>query len=135
MSYSVRSKAQNIDQHTEVYLADTLGELKAFMAHARVVIMGGSFDDTGGHNLIEPAALGRAIITGPSDINIVEDIEMLGVGHGLLQVENMTGCWQAITRLLDQSQVAEALGNEARTRLSNQPDVIQRYMMQIKAWL
>jgi len=38
--------------------ADTLGELAALMAHARVVVMGGSFDRTGGHNLIEPAALG-----------------------------------------------------------------------------
>ena len=37
MTCSVRSKAEPITQETEVYLADTLGELKSFMAHARVV--------------------------------------------------------------------------------------------------
>jgi 3-deoxy-D-manno-octulosonic-acid transferase len=135
MNYAVRSKAQAIDQNTEVYLADTLGELKSLMAHARVVIMGGSFDTTGGHNLIEPAALGCAIITGPSDSNIVEDINMLGIDNGVLQVENMTACWQAIMRLISHPQAADALGDEAQSRLAQQPDIIQQYLTAIKPWL
>ena len=135
MNYSVRSKSQAIEPSTEVYLADTLGELKPLMAYARVVIMGGSFDTTGGHNLIEPAALGCAIITGPSDSNIVEDINLLGVDCGVLQVEDMTACWQAIRRLINQPQAADALGREAQARLARQPDIIQQYMTFIKPWL
>jgi 3-deoxy-D-manno-octulosonic-acid transferase len=135
MNYSVRSKAQEIDQDTEVYLADTLGELKSLMAYARVVVMGGSFDTTGGHNLLEPAALGCAIITGPSDGNITEDIKMLGLNRGVLQVENMAACWQAITRLISHPQAANALGQEAQSRLAQQPDIIQKYMAVIKTWL
>ena len=134
MNYSVRSKAQTIDQNTEVYLADTLGELKSLMAYARVVIMGGSFDTTGGHNLIEPAALGCAIITGASDSNIVEDIKMLGPNRGVLQVTSMTACWQAITRLISHPEEALALGREAQSRLVQQPDIIQKYMAAIKPW-
>jgi 3-deoxy-D-manno-octulosonic-acid transferase len=132
MNYSVRSKAQAIDQNTEVYLADTLGELKSLMTYARVVIMGGSFDTTGGHNLIEPAALGCAIITGASDSNIVEDIKMLGPNHGVLQVASMAACWQAITRLISHPEEALALGREAQSRLVQQPDIIQKYMAAIK---
>ena len=135
MNYSVRSKAQTIDQNTEVYLADTLGELKSLMAYARVVIMGGSFDTTGGHNLIEPAALGCAIITGASDSNIVEDIKMLGPNRGVLQVASMAACWQAITRLISHPEEALALGREAQSRLVQQPDIIQKYMTAIKPWL
>ena len=135
MNYSVRSKAQTIDQDTEVYLADTLGELKSLMAYAGVVVMGGSFDSTGGHNLIEPAALGCAIITGPSDSNIAEDINMLGIDRGILQVDSMEACWQAITRLLNQPQAAEALGREAQSRLAQEPDIVQQYLAQIKPWL
>jgi len=135
MNYSVRSKAQTIDQTTEVYLADTLGELKSLMAYARVVIMGGSFDTTGGHNLIEPAALGCAIITGVSDSNIVEDIKMLGPNRGVLQVASMAACWQAITRLISHPEEALALGREAQSRLVQQPDIIQQYMAAIKPWL
>jgi 3-deoxy-D-manno-octulosonic-acid transferase len=135
LQYSVRSKAQAVDRQTEVYLADTLGELKALMAFASVVIMGGSFDNTGGHNLIEPASLGSAIITGPSDSNIIEDIAMLGAGHGVLQVENIDACWSAIRDLLDQPERAQALGQEARSRLARQPDVVACYLDAISARL
>ncbi|MCP4765544.1 MAG: hypothetical protein GY875_04670 [Gammaproteobacteria bacterium] len=128
MRYSVRSKAQAVDQQTEVYLADTLGELNSLMAFARVVIMGGSFDSTGGHNLIEPASLGSAIITGPSDSNIIEDIAMLGAGDGVIQVENIESCWTAIRELLDHPERAQALGLEARSRLARQPDIIESYL-------
>ena len=118
---------------TEVYLADTLGELRSLMAHARIVIMGGSFDDTGGHNLIEPASLGCAIVTGPSDTNIAADIEMLGDGEGLLQVEDMAACWRSIDELLTEPERAVALGREARARLAAQPDVVRLYLDEISA--
>ena len=135
LKFAVRSKAQPIEADTEVYLADTLGELKAFMAHARLVVMGGSFDSTGGHNLIEPASLGCAIITGPSDANIIDDINMLGPGDGVLQVENMAACWQAIGDLLQNPGRAQALGREAQARLARQPDVVQQYLEIIEAYL
>jgi 3-deoxy-D-manno-octulosonic-acid transferase len=135
MNCAVRSKAQAIEQNTEVYLADTLGELKSFLTYARVVIMGGSFDTTGGHNLLEPAALGCAIITGPSDSNIAEDIKMLGINDGVLQVESMTACWQAIAELLENPARAEALGREAQSRLAQQPDIIQQYLVAIEPYL
>jgi len=124
----VRSKEQSLDPETEVYLADTLGELSSLMAHARIVIMGGSFDTTGGHNLIEPASLGRAIITGPSDSNIAEDIQMLGADQGVLQVENVNECWASIADLLNNPARAEALGEEAKSRVTQQPDIIQQYL-------
>lgn len=135
MTCSVRSKAQPVTVDTEVYLADTLGELRSFMAHARVVIMGGSFDTTGGHNLIEPANLGCAIITGPSDDNIAEDIKMLGPDQGVLQVANMADCWTAIVELLEHPERAEALGREAQSRLARQPDIMQHYLAAISARL
>ena len=135
LACAVRSKAQAIEVDTEVYLADTLGELPSFMAHASVVVMGGSFDGTGGHNLVEPASLGRAIITGPSDSNIAEDIAMLGNGQGVLQVEDMAACWREIERLLLEPATAEALGREAQARLARQPDIVQRYLAAITPYL
>jgi 3-deoxy-D-manno-octulosonic-acid transferase len=85
-------------------------------------------DRTGGHNLIEPAALGCAIITGPSDSNIGDDIEMLGNGRGLLQVDSMQQCWRNIEQLLQDPARARALGREARARLERQPDIVQAYL-------
>ena len=135
LSCAVRSKAQAIEADTDVYLADTLGELPAFMAHASVVVMGGSFDSTGGHNLVEPASLGRAIVTGPSDSNIAEDIVMLGQGQGVLQVEDMAACWREIESLLNDPARAEAIGREAQARLARQPDIVQHYLAAIESYL
>jgi len=134
LAYAVRSESQAVAKDTQVYLADTLGELKSLMAHARIVVMGGSFDNTGGHNLNEAAALGRAMITGPSDSNIAEDISMLGNGKGILQVADMQQCWQTILDLLDHPHRAEALGMEAKNRLARQPDIISIYMKAIEPW-
>jgi 3-deoxy-D-manno-octulosonic-acid transferase len=134
LAYAVRSESQTVAKDTQVYLADTLGELKSLMAYARIVVMGGSFDNTGGHNLNEAAALGRAIITGPSDSNIAEDIDMLGNGKGILQVASMQQCWQVIRNLLDHPERAETLGLEAKNRLARQPDIISIYLQAIEPW-
>jgi len=128
LRYAVRSQRQPVDADTEVYLADTLGEMNSLMAHARVVIMGGSFDGTGGHNLMEAASLGCAIVTGPSDSNIRDDIEMLGDGRGVIQVDSATACWQTVASLLEQPARARALAREAQARLARQPDILQAYL-------
>jgi 3-deoxy-D-manno-octulosonic-acid transferase len=135
INYAVRSQSQAIDTNTEVYLADTLGELKALMAHARIVVMGGSFDESGGHNLIEPATLACPIITGPSDSNIREDIALLGDGTGIFQVRDMAGCWEKITLLLDNPDLSRELGQHALQAVSNQPDVLDRYLAEIQSYL
>ena len=133
ISFAVRSRAQAIGPATEVYLADTLGEMKPLMAHARVVVMGGSFNQTGGHNLLEPASLGCATITGPSDSNIAADIEMLG--DGILQVEDMAQCWRRVTQLLADPAQAGHLGETARHRLAQQPNMVAKYLDAVDSWL
>ena len=53
-------------------VVDTLGELLQFYACADVAFVGGSLADIGGHNLLEPAAVGTAIVTGPHLHNFAE---------------------------------------------------------------
>jgi 3-deoxy-D-manno-octulosonic-acid transferase len=56
----------------DVFVVDTLGELMSFYACAQVAFVGGSLQPIGGHNLLEPAAVGTAIVTGPHLHNFVE---------------------------------------------------------------
>ncbi|MBW8881237.1 MAG: 3-deoxy-D-manno-octulosonic acid transferase, partial [Asticcacaulis sp.] len=61
-----RSLKEPVTAQSDVYLADTLGELGLFFSLAHIVIMGGSFlSGIGGHNPLEAARLGKAVITGP----------------------------------------------------------------------
>ena len=119
VDFAVRSQSQSVSDSTQVYLADTLGEMKSLMAHARLVVMGGSFNQVGGHNLLEPASLGCAIITGPSDNNIRGDIKMLD--DGVIQVGDMPQCWRRIGELLADEDRAGKLGTAAREHLARQP--------------
>jgi 3-deoxy-D-manno-octulosonic-acid transferase len=69
-----RSRGEAVTAGTQVYLADTLGELGLFFSLADLVIMGGSFlSGIGGHNPLEAARLGKSVITG-SDIGNWEGI-------------------------------------------------------------
>jgi len=133
LTYAVRSEGQSPGPQTQVYLADTLGELKALMAHASLVIMGGSFEQTGGHNLIEPANLGCAIITGPSDSNIKNDIELLG--DSIVQVDNMASCWQQIDYWLSHAEEKKEFGERAKLSLQNQGNIIDAYLKEIAPYL
>ena len=133
LDYAVRSEDQPVKPQTQVYLADTLGELKSLMAHASLVVMGGSFDQTGGHNLIEAANLGCAIITGPSDSNIKNDIELLG--DSIVQVEDIAGCWQQINHWLSHTDERKTFGERAKLKLQSQRNIIDVYLSEIKAHL
>lgn len=65
-----RSREDPVLPDTRIYLADTLGELGVFFRLADLVIMGGSFGrNIGGHNPLEAARLGKAVITGPDLFN------------------------------------------------------------------
>ncbi len=133
INFAVRSEDQPITDQTQVYLADTLGELKSLMAHAEIVIMGGSFDQTGGHNLIEPANLGCMIITGPSDSNIREDIKHLG--DGIIQVTDMPTCWRQIEYLLANPEQAQKLADKTRKSIQQSDNMLDRYLAEIKPYL
>lgn len=61
-----RSDGDEIERATQIYLADTLGELGLFFSRADLILMGGSFmQGIGGHNPLEAARLGKCVITGP----------------------------------------------------------------------
>ncbi|ENI8076446.1 lipid IV(A) 3-deoxy-D-manno-octulosonic acid transferase [Vibrio vulnificus] len=74
-----RTQANTIADSTQVYLGDTMGEMLVLLGAADVCFMGGSLvgDKVGGHNVLEPAALGVPVITGPSYYNFKEITEEL----------------------------------------------------------
>lgn len=128
LSIARRSIGDKITEATDIYLADTLGELKALMAHATLVVMGGSFNKVGGHNLLEPASLGKAVLTGPSDDNIHNDIAYLKSHNAIIQVQDIAELKQEIQLLLDQPQQINKLAQAAQSAVQQQSAILQRYL-------
>ncbi|HQW10157.1 MAG TPA: lipid IV(A) 3-deoxy-D-manno-octulosonic acid transferase [Steroidobacteraceae bacterium] len=83
--FAARSRGERCEPDTEVYLGDTLGELVLLYAAGDVAFVGGSLVPIGGHNLLEPAALGLPLLTGPFTFN-AEDIAKLLIAEGAAEV-------------------------------------------------
>lgn len=95
-----RSKKQIILPETDLYLADTLGELGTFYRLAGVVFMGGSFIPHGGHNPIEPALLDCAILCGPHMHNFSSIVNELRKAGALIQVDTVAALSEQVVDLL-----------------------------------
>ncbi|HEY2780546.1 MAG TPA: lipid IV(A) 3-deoxy-D-manno-octulosonic acid transferase [Steroidobacteraceae bacterium] len=83
-----------------VLMGDTVGELALLYACADVAFVGGSLVPIGGHNLLEPAALGLPVLTGPSYVNSKEIAQLLLTRGAALQVGSAADLAAALVRLL-----------------------------------
>jgi len=77
LKIAYRSKSQDIKPNTNIYIADTIGELNLFYMLANFVFVGGSLVNHGGQNPIEAAFLGKTIIHGPNIMNFADVYEIL----------------------------------------------------------
>lgn len=75
--YALRSLMPPSLEHVDVLVGDTMGELQMLYAAADVAFVGGSLIPVGGHNMLEPAALGVPVIVGPHVFNFQEISEHL----------------------------------------------------------
>jgi 3-deoxy-D-manno-octulosonic-acid transferase len=89
------------DRDDAVFVIDTLGELMSFYACADVAFVGGSLQPVGGHNLLEPAAVGTAIVTGPHLHNFSDIAEQLGQARALRIGDDAAAVAADIDALLD----------------------------------
>ena len=92
-----------------ILLVDTVGDLEAFYWLADVAFVGGSLVPHGGHNLLEPAALGRATLFGPHVDNFLEERDLLLAGGAALQVGGAEDILPAIEGLLEDAAAREHL--------------------------
>ena len=95
---------------TEVYFGDTMGEVPLFYAASNVAFVGGTLIPVGGHNLLEPAALGKPVVTGPHLFNtqdIANKFEKLGAS---ITVNNAGQLGEAIADLFDDPSTAADIG-------------------------
>ena len=98
---------------TEVVLVDRLGLLLACYAAASAAFVGGSLVPLGGHNLLEPAAFGKAVISGPYLDQQTEAAVALERAGALLQADDAAGLAAHITELWDKPEVALTAGRAA----------------------
>jgi 3-deoxy-D-manno-octulosonic-acid transferase len=112
----------------EVLLLDTLGELLEFYAAADVAFVGGSLVAVGGHNLLEPAALGLPVIAGPHQFNSPDVARALAQRSALITVHDAPELSQALVRLLADSDLRTRIGDAAHAVIDSHRGALARLL-------
>ena len=128
LNVAVRSRGEGITASTDVYLADTLGELPALISGAALVFMGGSLVPVGGHNILEPARAGKAMLFGPYMRNFADEARALLAADAAVQVRDAADLGEHLTRLLNDPQRCNELGKHAQALLREHADIADRYL-------
>ena len=83
-----RSAGGVVEPSTQVFLGDSMGELMLWYALSDIAFVGGSLVERGGHNMLEPAALGKLVVSGRHVFNFNEIAGLMFDAGVLLWVEN-----------------------------------------------
>jgi 3-deoxy-D-manno-octulosonic-acid transferase len=118
-----------------VLLADTVGELALLYACADVAFVGGSLVPIGGHNLLEPAALGLPVLTGPSYRNSEEIAESLLARGAALEINSAAELAAALQRLLADPVERRRIGRIGQEIVAANRGSVERLMILIEPWL
>jgi 3-deoxy-D-manno-octulosonic-acid transferase len=104
-----RSSGAPLAAGDQVLLGDTMGELLFLYALADLAFVGGSLVANGGHNLLEPAALGKPVLSGPHLFNFLEIAAQLREAGGLREVADADDLAQQIEQLWRAPEAAQAM--------------------------
>ncbi|MEJ8560250.1 glycosyltransferase N-terminal domain-containing protein [Yoonia sp. GPGPB17] len=113
-----RSTQQGLLPSTQVYIADTLGELALFFSVASLAFVGGSFGDQGGHNPYEPASYGLPVISGIRVRNFDDAYAALAHAGAAILVADQTAFERYLLDLLSSDKGAR-MGEAGRNFVAN----------------
>lgn len=123
-----RSRHPAADADCQVYIGDTMGELPVFLAAADVAFVGGSLVAVGGHNILEPAALGVPTLFGPHMFNFAAIAEMFLQQGAARQVEDADALASAVLALFGDAGLRARIGDAGRRVLEGNRGALDRTM-------
>lgn len=129
--YSRRSRTEQPRKNDAVFLGDTLGELLLFYGVAHVAVVGNTFNQGGGHNPIEPAALAKPILLGPSFFNFQSIVDAMLNEHCLVTVDGSETLRQRLLGLLQSQDLRDTYGQRAYLFFQQQQGALRR----LETWI
>jgi 3-deoxy-D-manno-octulosonic-acid transferase len=130
-----RRSRREVRPDAQIYLGDTMGELMRLYAAADAAFVGGSLVPIGGHNLLEPAALGLAPISGPHLFNFQQIAALLMDAEALLVAHDAAELAARLARLLDDPAERRSAGRRARAVVEANRGALERTLALIGRYL
>lgn len=121
-----RSRGEDISSQTDVYLADTIGEMGLIYQLTPFVFVGGSLIAFGGQNLLEPMRLHRAVVIGPHAFNFREIVAQAKKAKALVEVADVKGLTKRLLSFLMKPAEAEKMAVRAEKLATSEMNVLDR---------
>jgi 3-deoxy-D-manno-octulosonic-acid transferase len=128
VSWVSRSSGKAVRPETGVVLGDTMGELMMFYAAADVAFVAGSLVPVGGHNLLEPIAVGASAVTGPHNFNGEEIYRKLVEAGVVMTVADADELSAAVAGLLADAARRRELGECGRRVVEENRGALDRLL-------
>jgi 3-deoxy-D-manno-octulosonic-acid transferase len=130
-----RAAGEAVSDQTQVYIADTLGELGLFYRLARFCFLGGTLVPMGGHNPLEPAVLERAVLAGPHRASAVTAYEAVLGAQGFGGVSSAGDIAREAARLLANAGTAAEAGQAAARGAATLSGAVARTLKVVQSLL
>ena len=131
----LRSERLPCEPDTAVFIGDSMGELLMFYAAADVAFVGGSLVDAGGHNMLEPAALGIPVVTGPHVENFSGVCELLLTAGACRQVMNAAELQETVRGWLQDANERHRVGARGREAIGQNRGALDMVLGMIGSYL
>lgn len=122
----MRSEQRACGTQTDVYIGDSMGELKMLYAAADAAFVGGSLVPVGGHNVLEPAAVGVPVLFGPEMFNFQEIAERMLAAEAAIQCAGVQAVPAAVLRLYQDIEFKNRLVGNARQFVADNQGAAER---------
>lgn len=125
---ATRSRPPRRYDDVDVFVGDSMGELPLFYAASDVAFVGGSLVPTGGHNMLEPAALGLPVLFGPHVFNFSDISRMLLEVGAAWQVADARALGERVLALLEDANLRHNVGDCGRQFVERNRGALERLM-------
>lgn len=132
---ALRSAGQLPGTGTDIYIADTIGEIGLFYTLAKVALVGGSLVSRGGQNPVEAIKLGAAVLTGPNWQNFSDSYQELLRVKGCRQVFDSASLAEAALTLLDDEPARHEMQANAEAAIASMSGALDRTMFALERFL
>lgn len=132
---ALRSAQEPITKKTQVYIADTIGELGIWYGISPIVFIGGSLIPHGGQNFMEPSRLKDAVIVGPYMHNFTEAMQRAQKANAIIQTIDAEETISTVNQLLENKDLLEAKQSLAYNWASSEAKVLDGIVEKVKGYL
>ena len=132
---ALRSANEKITAATNIYIADTIGEMGLWYDIANLVFIGGSLIPHGGQNFIEPSRVRDAVIVGPYMHNFTDAMNRAKKADAIMQINDTVELEELVSQLLENKDLLEAKRSLAYNWATSESKVLDGIMDKVKGYI